>query len=126
MFGENKDSEEAYQRFPSSPVPVQNKVGPGDTMVVGIVLSVAKRMLLWDATRFGVSTCVAARAELISQELLFGVQNEKVAQKEKNHIHMHSDFTVIARYGIRGIYNILHHEETNIPVVEVSIIDPLY
>jgi len=33
------------QRFPWSPVPLESKAGPGDTMVMGIALSIAKRMV---------------------------------------------------------------------------------
>ena len=41
-------------------VPIKSKVGAGDSMVAGIVLSLAKGLALKDAVRFGVAAGAAA------------------------------------------------------------------
>ena len=41
-------------------VPVKSKVGAGDSMVGGIVLSLARQMSMRDAVRFGIACGTAA------------------------------------------------------------------
>jgi 6-phosphofructokinase 2 len=51
---------EGCNRIPSPTVPVKSKVGAGDSMVAGIVLSLARDMSIRDAVRFGIACGAAA------------------------------------------------------------------
>ena len=53
-------SKEGYERFRAPTVPIQSKVGAGDSMVAGIVLSLAQGKSPRDAVRFGVAAGAAA------------------------------------------------------------------
>jgi 6-phosphofructokinase 2 len=48
------------RRFPAVPVPAMSSVGAGDSMVAGIVLSLARGWKLADAVRFGMAAGAAA------------------------------------------------------------------
>lgn len=49
-----------YTQFRSPTVPIQSKVGAGDSMVGGLVLALARGYTLTEAARFGVATGAAA------------------------------------------------------------------
>jgi 6-phosphofructokinase 2 len=51
---------EGCERIPSPSVSVKSKVGAGDSMVAGIVLSLARDMSIRDAVRFGIACGAAA------------------------------------------------------------------
>jgi 6-phosphofructokinase 2 len=51
---------ELRQQLPSPTVPIRSKVGAGDSMVAGIVVALARRKSLLEATRFGVAAGAAA------------------------------------------------------------------
>ncbi len=53
-------SKEGYERLRAPTVPIESKVGAGDSMVAGIVLSLAQGKSLRDAVRFGVAAGAAA------------------------------------------------------------------
>lgn len=53
-------SKEGYERFRAPTVPIRSKVGAGDSMVAGIVLSLARGKSLRDAIRFGIAAGSAA------------------------------------------------------------------
>ena len=51
---------EEIRRFPVIPVPALSSVGAGDSMLAGIVLSLARGWTLTDAVRFGMAAGAAA------------------------------------------------------------------
>jgi 6-phosphofructokinase 2 len=53
-------SSEGAERFHAPTVPIESKVGAGDSMVAGIVLRLAQGVPLRDAVRFGVAAGAAA------------------------------------------------------------------
>ncbi len=53
-------SREGAERLPAPTVPIESKVGAGDSMVAGIVLSLARGGSLIEAVRFGVAAGAAA------------------------------------------------------------------
>lgn len=53
-------SKEGCERFRAPTVPIQSKVGAGDSMVAGIVLSLAQGKSPRDAVRFGIAAGAAA------------------------------------------------------------------
>jgi 6-phosphofructokinase 2 len=52
-------SNEGYERLRAPTVPIKSKVGAGDSMVAGIVLSLARGMPLREAIRFGIAAGAA-------------------------------------------------------------------
>lgn len=52
--------DETVEHIVPPTVPVVSKVGAGDSMVAGIVLSLSKGMLVYEAVRFGVAAGTAA------------------------------------------------------------------
>ncbi|MDO8491388.1 MAG: 1-phosphofructokinase family hexose kinase [Dehalococcoidia bacterium] len=63
-------SKDGHRRLHAPPVPIKSKIGAGDSMVAGIVLSLARGKPLLDAVRFGVAAGSAAVmvTELCSKE----------------------------------------------------------
>lgn len=53
-------SNEGYERLRAPTVPIKSKVGAGDSMVAGIVLSLARGMPLREAIHFGIAAGAAA------------------------------------------------------------------
>lgn len=53
-------SKDGYEYFRAPTVPIKSKVGAGDSMVAGIVMSLAQGKTLREAVRFGVAAGAAA------------------------------------------------------------------
>jgi 6-phosphofructokinase 2 len=53
-------SKDGYEHFRAPTVPIKSKVGAGDSMVAGIVMSLAQGKILREAVRFGVAAGAAA------------------------------------------------------------------
>lgn len=53
-------SDEGWERLPTPVVPIKSKIGAGDSMVGGIVLSLARDKPLRDSIRYGVAAGAAA------------------------------------------------------------------
>ena len=53
-------SKEGCEHLRAPTVPIKSKVGAGDSMVAGIVLSLARGLPLKEAVRFGVAASAAA------------------------------------------------------------------
>jgi 6-phosphofructokinase 2 len=71
---------EGCERIPSPSVSVKSKVGAGDSMVAGIVLSLARDMSIRDAVRFGIA-CGAAAVMMPGTQLCRGKDAERLFSK---------------------------------------------
>jgi 6-phosphofructokinase 2 len=58
--GARMASKDGYEHFRAPTVPIKSKVGAGDSMVAGIVMSLAQGKILREAVRFGVAAGAAA------------------------------------------------------------------
>lgn len=78
-------TKDGHHRFHAPPVPIKSKVGAGDSMVAGIVLSLARGHTILEAVRFGVAagsaTVMSPGSNLCSREDTERLYRQMVADK---------------------------------------------